>query len=115
MRPSRMRDRSKDEYREELERTASERVKGILLLDAIGKKENIETTEEDINAALETEAQKQGRKALAVRAALEKNREWDSFVQRLRYNKIQDFLLSKTKVTYVERKPEEEGSGPEQA
>ena len=83
-------------------------MKGYLLLDAIGIKENIEATEEDIQAALEARAKAEGRKPLAVRAALEKRREWDSFVEEVRFEKIRNFVLSKAKIRWVPPKQSEQ-------
>jgi hypothetical protein len=62
-----------------------------------------------VNAALEERAQQEGRKPVAIRAALEKRREWTQFVEQVRFNKIRAHLLSKTTIKYVaaeEEKPE---------
>jgi trigger factor len=104
--PRRFRGRSRDEYREELERDSSLRVKAMLLIDAIGKKEGIEATDADVEAALEERAKEEGRKPIAIRAAMEKRREFDQFKEQVRYDKVRQFLLSKAKVTFVEPKPE---------
>jgi trigger factor len=105
--PWQLRGQTRDEYRLSIERDATSRVKGYLLLDAIGRKENIEATQEDIEAALKARAEAEGRKPLAVRAALEKARQWDSFVEEVRFDKIREFLMSKAKVTWVAPKPPE--------
>ncbi len=104
--PARYRGRTREEYREELEKDAGRRVKGLLLVDAIGLKENVTATEEDITAALEEQGREEGRKALAVRAALEKNREFDQFVEQVRFNKIRKFLIDNNTVNFVDPKPE---------
>lgn len=106
--PARWRGRSREQYFEELNKNASVRVKAYLLADAIGKKENIDATEEDINAALEERAKEEGRKAPAIRAALERRREFDRFVEQVKFNKIRGFLLSKTTVKLLLPKPQEE-------
>ena len=90
-----------------IERDAKLRVKGYLLLDAIGTKENIEATPEDVDAALAARAEAEGRKPLAVRAALEKARQWDAFVEEVRFDKIREYLLAKAKIQWVEPKKEE--------
>lgn len=105
--PPRSRGLTRKEYREKIEQDAETRVKGFLLVDAIGRKENITADEADINAALEDRGRQEGRKAVAIRAALERRREFDQFVEQVRFNKIRRFLLEKSKVTYVEPKPEE--------
>lgn len=104
--PERLRGKSKEQYSEELEANALLRVKSYLLADAIGKKENLEATDADIDAALEERAKSEGRKPVAIRAALERKREWDSFVSQVRFDKVRGFLLSSTKVKFVERKEE---------
>jgi len=105
--PWQLRGQSREEYRLAIEKDANLRVKGYLLLDAIGTKENIEATPEDIDAALKARAEAEGRKPLAVRAALEKSRQWDSFVEEVRFDKIRDFILQKAKVTWVPPKQQE--------
>jgi trigger factor len=105
--PSRFKNRTRDEYYSELEKNAEERVRAYLLIDAVGKVEKLETADEDINAMLEERATEEGRKPAAIRAALERHREWDQFLEQVRFNKIRSYLLSKTKITYVEPKPEE--------
>jgi trigger factor len=99
-----------EDYGKVLEKDAVQRVKGFLLIDAIGKQENIEISEEDINKALEAEGAQAGRKPVAVRAALERNKQWARFLEQVRFEKIRDFLLSQNNITYVkqEEKPEAE-------
>lgn len=106
--PWQLRGQTREEYRLAIERDANLRVKGYLLLDAIGTKENIEATPEDIDAALQARAAAEGRKPLAVRAALEKARQWESFVEEVRFDKIREFLLNKAKITWVAPKPAED-------
>lgn len=109
--PWQLRGQSREEYRSTIERDAHLRVKGYLLLDAIGTKENIEATPEDIEAALQARAQSEGRKPLAVRAALEKARQWESFVEEVRFDKIREYLLSRAKIQWVAPKPAESQTG----
>ncbi|MGI8906221.1 MAG: trigger factor [Candidatus Sumerlaeaceae bacterium] len=115
--PPRMRGLStRSQYQDELDKAAEMRVKGFLLIDAIGKKENIQADDSDVNAALEERAQQEGRKPVAIRAALEKRREWTQFTEQVRFNKIRSFLLEKTRIDYVaptEEKAEGEGSEPD--
>jgi trigger factor len=42
-----------DELRKENEQIATDNVKGVIILDAIGKKENIEVTDDDMNSTME--------------------------------------------------------------
>ncbi|MCX7625920.1 MAG: trigger factor [Candidatus Sumerlaeaceae bacterium] len=106
--PWQLRGQTREEYRLAVERDANLRVKGYLLLDAIGTKENIEATPEDIDAALQARAAAEGRKPLAVRAALEKARQWESFVEEVRFDKIREYILSKAKITWVAPKAAED-------
>lgn len=95
-----------EEYGKVLEKDAVQRVKGFLLIDAIGKKEGIEISEDDIQKALEIEGAQAGRKPVAVRAALERNKQWPRFLEQVRFEKIRDFLLKENNITYVEPKEE---------
>jgi trigger factor len=103
--PQRFRGHNRDEYRDELERDANLRVKAMLIIDAIGKKEGIDAADTDIEAALEERAKEEGRKPIAIRAALEKRREFEQFKEQVRYEKVRKFLLSKAKVTFTAPKP----------
>lgn len=96
-----------EEYGKVLDQDAVQRVKGFLLIDAIGKKENIEVAEEDIQKALEEQGQEQGRKPVAVRATLERNKQWVRFLEQVRFEKIREFLLKENNITYVAPKEEE--------
>ncbi|MCX7717778.1 MAG: trigger factor [Candidatus Sumerlaeaceae bacterium] len=100
-RPRRAEGKSRQEYREQLQTDARTRVKGFLLAEAIARKENIEATEADIAAALEQRAAEEGRKPLAIRAALEKERKFDQFVEQVRFDKLRAFLLSHNTIKYV--------------
>lgn len=102
-----------DEYSKALDQDAIHRVKGFLLIDAIGKKENIAAEEADINKALDKLAEEQGRKPVGVRANLERNRQWERFVEQVRFEKIREYLLGENKVKYVEKKDEAADAGEE--
>lgn len=106
---------SRSQYQDELDKAAELRVKGFLLIDAIGKKENIQADDADVQAALEERAQQEGRKPVAIRAALERRREWNQFVEQVRFNKIRSYLLGTTKVKFVEaeKEPGEESATEE--
>ncbi len=111
--PWQLRGQTREEYRLAIERDANLRVKGYLLLDAIGTKENIEATPEDVDAALKARAEAEGRKPLAVRAALEKARQWDSFVEEVRFDKIREYLLKKAQISWVP--PKQQPTATEQS
>ncbi len=102
-----------EEYGKVLDQDAVQRVKGFLLIDAIGKKENIEVADEDIQKALEEQGQEQGRKPVAVRASLERNKQWARFLEQVRFEKIREFLLKENNITYVAAKEEESPAAAE--
>lgn len=104
--PPRVAGHTKEQYRGLIGENADKRVKMVILLDAIAKKEDIQVNDDDINAALEVRAKEQGRKAVAIRASLERKKELGHFAENVRMNKIRTFLLAKTNIKYVERKTE---------
>jgi hypothetical protein len=49
-----------------------------------------------------------GRKALAVRASLEREKRFDEFVEQLKMDKIEEFIVKSAKITYKKRDEKEE-------
>jgi trigger factor len=80
-------------------------VKSRLLLKEIVQAEKIEVTEEELNAEIEKIAEKEGRKALAIRATLEAEKKLDSFKDAMISDKIKKFLLDNNKIQYEEVEP----------
>lgn len=72
-----------------------------LINRAVSQREKIEVTEEDINAELEKIAQRENRKPLAIRASLERNKQFDQFVEQIKMNKVENTLLSYVKIKYI--------------
>ena len=108
MLPPRMtQDTTRAEYVAEVEEEALNRVKGFLLIDAIGQKENITADDESIEKALAKLAEEQKRRPIAVRASMERAGQWDRFVEQVRFEKIRQFLLDNTTINYVDKKEEE--------
>lgn len=104
--PARLRGlNSRSQYQEELGKAAEMRVKGFLLMDAIGKKEAVQAGDADIEAALEERAAREGRKAVAIRAALERRKEFEQFTDQVRFDAIRKLLLARTTLKLVEPKP----------
>lgn len=66
----------------------------------IARRENIQVSEEEINAELERIGQQQGRKALAIRASLERQKQFDDFVEHLKMKKVTDFVYNHAKIKY---------------
>lgn len=74
-------------------------VKAFLLLDAIGKKHEIDTSDEEVDKEVEEMAAEQGQNAARLRATMERNNQLLLLRAQLREEKILDFLMSKAKVT----------------
>ena len=99
--------KTQEEYSERLMTDALDQAKAYLLIESIAEKESLEATDADITSALEKRAEREGRKPLAIRAALEKRREWEQFVKQVTFEKVRKFLLENNKVVLVEPKKEE--------
>ncbi len=67
---------------------------------AITKEYKIEPTQEQIDARLDKVAADTGRKRLSVLAGLEKNKMYGAFVDEIRAELVNDFLLGKATITY---------------
>ena len=74
-------------------------VKAFLLLDAIGKAENIVVAEEEVEAELKEMAAERNQNIDRLRATMEKNNQLLLLRAQLREEKILDFLMSKAEVT----------------
>jgi trigger factor len=83
-------------------------VKAMLIADQVGRYLDVEVTDEMIEAEIAKIAEQQGRKPLAVRAQLEKNKQLDGFKSDLRIRAINDRLIGHAKVTIVEKVSEPE-------
>jgi trigger factor len=74
-------------------------VKAFLLLDAIGKKETIEVSDEDVTARVNEMAEESGQNVDRMRASMEKSGQLLMIQAGLREERIFDFLMEKAKVT----------------
>ncbi len=91
-------------------------VKAFLLLDAIGKVENIVVPEEAVDAELKEMAEERNQNVDRLRATMEKNNQLLLLRAQLREEKILDFLMSKSEVTEApDPKPEAEAAPTEQS
>ncbi len=72
--------------------------KNSLLIDAIGTLESLEVTDDDLDKEIERVAEEQGRKPLAIRAQLERQKQLDDVRANLKTAKVRDFLISKATV-----------------
>jgi trigger factor len=75
------------------------RVKAFLLLDAIGKKHAIETTEEELDAEVAEMATARGQNPARLRATMEKDQRLLLLRHQIRESKILDYLMEQAKVT----------------
>ena len=99
--------RDADKYMHDQRDDAAQSVKRELLTLEIAKTEKLEVTDADVDKEIERMAEASGRKALAVRARLEANKELDGLRSRLERAKIADFLLEHNEVKNVPAKPKE--------
>lgn len=105
-------------YAARMREQAKVNVKNALILRALSKHLNVTPTEAQIEESLESLSKRTGRKALAVRAQLEKNKQWDQFIQDLTMKLTNDALIAKAAVSYkdvsfaefsvIQRKAQEE-------
>lgn len=86
-------------------------VKAYLLLDAIGKKENLEIDDEAFEAELSSMAEESGQNVARMKATMEKNGQLMLVRAQMREEKILDFLMEKAEITEAPD-PEGEGEGP---
>lgn len=86
-------------------------VKAYLLLDAIGKAEDITVSEEDFEKELESMAKESGQNVARMKATMEKNGQLLVLRAQMREQRIFEFLMDKADVTVApdpEPEPEEE-------
>jgi len=88
--------------REELKGQAEEDVRSSMLLDKIGETENIDVTNEEIDAEIESIASASRQTKEQVRAALTKNGGERSIAHRLRNRKALDLLVENANITDAE-------------
>jgi trigger factor len=74
-------------------------VKAFLLLDAIGKKEGLDVSDEEFDAELEKVAEESGQNVARMRATMEKNGQLVLMRAQMREEKILDFLMKEAEVT----------------
>ncbi len=89
--------KSDEELRKELEPVARENVKAVILLEAIGKKEGIKVTEDDINRAFEELAESNNLKPEEIKKIYAMSEgSIDGLKNRLFADKVLEFLLEKS-------------------
>ncbi|GIP45528.1 trigger factor [Paenibacillus sp. J45TS6] len=81
----------------QMKNDAEKRVRNNLVLEAIGKQENLEVTEEDVNEELNSMAASFKRSVEEIRQILESNGSLDSLKEEVLLRKTIDFLLANSK------------------
>jgi trigger factor len=97
-----------DDLREKMRPSAEDEVRGQLLLDAVGKQEKIEVTEEEIDAHFAKLAKMRGTQAARLRAEYDRDGRLDNVRFQIQQDKVLDLLVSKATVTEKEPEPEPE-------
>jgi len=96
---------AQERYLESTRAEAERNVKINLAVRAVAQAEKIDPDDSDVDRQLEQMANDEGRKPLAIRARLEREKRFDNLKAELAVDKVNDFLISKTKVTPVDPKP----------
>jgi len=92
--------KSDEELRQEYLSTARENVKGALLLEAIGKRERIEVTDEELREAMEEMGARNGLRAEDImRIYMMQEGSLEAFRKRLFADKVLDLLVQKAVIT----------------
>lgn len=94
-------------YLSRVQDEAQTEARNLLLADQIGRFLEIEVSDDDLNAEIEKIAELQGRKPLAIRASLEKEKRMESFKADLRIKIVNDRLVEKANVKFVDKKEED--------
>jgi trigger factor len=94
---------------------AGDDVRGSMLLERVAEAENIDVTQEEIDAEIESIAEGSRQSVEQVRAALTKQGGERSIADRLRNRKALDFLVQHAQVREEEWREEPAESQPEQA
>jgi trigger factor len=86
-----------EKLREQFQADAEKRVRTTLVLEAIGKAENVEVTEEDVNAELEELSKQYNRPVEDLRKIFEGRDNLDSLKNDIRIRKTIDLLVENSK------------------
>jgi trigger factor len=96
------------DLRGQMQEDASKRVRNNLVLEAVGKAENIEVSDEEVNQELEKMAESYKRPAEEIRGILEGNGSLDSLRDEVKLRKTIDVLVENSKVVEAVEAPAEE-------
>jgi trigger factor len=101
-----------DELRNKMRPSGADEVRGQLLLEAIGDKENVTVTDDELMGHVTAAAKARNQPPARVKAEWEKDGRLDSARWSLRQDKVLDLLVSKAAVTEVDKLSEPaEGGG----
>jgi trigger factor len=95
-------DQTAEELRREIAPDADAAVRRSLVLDAIGKAEGVEVSQQEIDQEVERMAQRLGDSAARVRRAIDRGDRWEAVRDRLYFGKVVDLLLHNAVITEEE-------------
>jgi len=98
------------DLRAQMQDDASKRVRNNLVLEAVGKAENIEVSDEEVNQELEKMAESYKRPAEEIRGILEGNGSLDSLRDEVKLRKTIEVLVENSKVVEPVEAPAEEAA-----
>ena len=88
-----------EEFKKESESSAKDNIKSVLLLEAVGKKENIEVSDSDVKNAVDEIAHRNNMKPEELMKLYSvREGSLDSMKSRLFADKVMDFLLEKATI-----------------
>src|SRR5690606_3102184 len=88
-----------EQLRENFRETAEKRVRQSLVLEAVAKQENIEVTEEEIEAELQKWADQFQRSLEEIKELFEQNNSTETLANSIRIRKTLEFLVEKSELT----------------
>lgn len=104
---------SMEPFREKLGDVAARRVRSAIIVDQIGKNENLKAADEDIEKALEDIAQQNGVSKDDVRRFFLNQERGLGFLLEITRNKVLEHLVSKAEVEYTDAAPAAEKASDE--
>lgn len=104
---------SMEPFREKLGETAARRVRGAIIVDQIGKNENLKASDSDIDTAMDDIAKQNGVTKDDVRKFFLTQERGLGFLLEITRNKVLDFLVSRAEVEFVEPEMEPASDGKE--
>lgn len=110
-------DRTEEALREELGESARQNLKRQLVSDKIAELEGIEVDDEQLEEALEEEAERQDTSVMKLRNQLKAQDQLEAYRDGLKRKKVQDLLLETAQISYVseaEKAGKESDSSTEQ-